>query len=470
MKKYLCLAVFLSLWALPAAALPDNDSNNTLTYDGQTVAGLEPIVAGHGQQNADRNVVVITNSTIQDNNSPLRNSQVVGGWAVEETANQNRIEITDSTVNRNIIAGQSTYGTQANQNIVQITQSKVNEGAALQDMTTLSSYQAEHRYDDQGNDIYVLSSMVSDSVQTAGNIAPESSLYTTHGGIVANGEASGNQISVSGNGSVIGNNLMGAYSPYLEETHLHDNSVTVTNAQVTGLITGAGSLGANWNTTIQDPLTVNNNTITVTSSQINDAIGAYGGLTTNGNRITLVGSSADNLYGVSFGQDIFYSGAQPDTIENTTNNNSVLLYNNSSATGNIYGAQSHSVQAYGNQVVLAGGSSAQGSIYGAHISNARVQTSDTTVDWNTVQTAAENNTLSLSGSTAGNASAHLAAAKNFSGWANNNTVDITDSTVTLSWRAAGPNTNVKRLPPKDSKTYLLATRRTATRFPPRPAN
>lgn len=31
MKKYLCLAVFLSLWALPAAALPDNDSNNTLT-------------------------------------------------------------------------------------------------------------------------------------------------------------------------------------------------------------------------------------------------------------------------------------------------------------------------------------------------------------------------------------------------------------------------------------------------------
>lgn len=437
MKKYLCLAVFLSLWALPAAALPDNDSNNTLTYDGQTVAGLEPIVAGHGQQNADGNTVTVSNSTIQDNNSPLHNAQVVGGWAVSGTANQNRVEITDSTVNRNIVGGQSTFGTQANGNIINITQSKVNEGAALQDMTTLSSYQAEHRYDDQGNGIYVLSSMVSDSVKTAGDIAPESSLYTTHGGIVANGEASGNQISVSGNGSVIGNNLMGAYSPYLKETHLHDNSVTVTNAQVTGLITGAGSLGANWNTTIQDPLTVNNNTITVTSSQINDAIGAYGGLATNGNRITLVGSSADNLYGVSFGQDIFYSGAQPDTIENTANNNSVLLYNNSSATGNIYGAQSHSVQAYGNQVVLARGSSAQGSIYGAHISNARVQTSDTTVDWNTVQTAAENNTLSLSGSTAGNASAHLAAAKNFSGWANNNTVDITDSTVTAAILAGG---------------------------------
>ena len=121
MKKYLCLAVFLSLWALPAAALPDNDSNNTLTYDGQTVAGLEPIVAGHGQQNADGNTVTVSNSTIQDNNSPVHNAQVVGGWAVSGTANQNRVEITDSTVNRNIVGGQSTFGTQANGNIINIT-------------------------------------------------------------------------------------------------------------------------------------------------------------------------------------------------------------------------------------------------------------------------------------------------------------------------------------------------------------
>lgn len=437
MKIHSALIASFLLWALPAGALPDNDSNHTLTYDGQTVAGAEEVIAGHGQQTADGNTVIITNSTIQNNNSPLHNSQVVGGWAVYASANQNRIEITDSTVNRNIIAGQATYGTQANQNIVQITQSKVNEGAALQEMTTLSSYQAEHRYDDQGNDTYVLSSMASDTVKTAGDLTPESSFYTTYGGMVANGEAAGNQIIVSGNNSVIGNNLMAAYSPYLEATHLHDNSITVTDAQVTGLLVGAGSLGANWNHSIKDPLTVDNNSITVSASQINDAIGAYGGLTTNGNRITLVNSSADNLYGVSFGQDIFYSGSQPATIENTANNNSVLLYNNSSASGNIYGAQSHSVQAYGNQVVLAGGSVAQGDVYGAHVSNARVQTSDTTVDWNTVQTAAENNTLSISGSSAGNSSAHIAAAKNFSGWANCNTVDITDSEVTAAILAGG---------------------------------
>ena len=131
MKKYLCLAVFLSLWALPAAALPDNDSNNTLTYDGQTVAGLEPIVAGHGQQNADGNTVTVSNSTIQDNNSPLRNAQVVGGWAVSGTANQNRVEITDSgtdtPIGNNVIGGYSPYlsETYLHDNTVEITGSRV---------------------------------------------------------------------------------------------------------------------------------------------------------------------------------------------------------------------------------------------------------------------------------------------------------------------------------------------------------
>ena len=127
MKKHYVLTGFFLFLALSAWALPDDDSNQTLTYTGETVSGSTEIVAGHGQQNANGNQVIITNSTIEDNNSPLHNAQVVGGWAVYNSANDNTITISNSTVNRNIVAGQSTFGLQANNNEVSITGSQVNK-------------------------------------------------------------------------------------------------------------------------------------------------------------------------------------------------------------------------------------------------------------------------------------------------------------------------------------------------------
>ncbi|WP_428075159.1 hypothetical protein [Candidatus Avelusimicrobium aviculae] len=437
MKKHYLLISLFSCLALPAWALPDDDSNQTLTYAGETVSGSTEIVAGHGQQNANGNTVIITGSTIQDNNSPLHNAQVVGGWAVYNSANDNTITISNSTVNRNIVAGQSTFGLQANNNEVSITGSQVNKDAPLEAVTTLTGYQAEHRYDEQDGDVYVLSSMATDRVQAAGDLAPEASLYTIYGGTISNGEASGNKIIITDSQNGIGNNLVSAYSLYLAGSHLEGNSIQVSNSAVSGLIVGATSYAANWETSITDPLTNNNNSVSVSSSQVNDVIGAFGGLTTNGNSILLTGSTADNLYGVSFGQNIFYAGGQPQTIENTADNNSVRLYNASTVTGNIYGAQSHSVQARGNLVEIADGSSAQGNVYGTHISNARVQVNDTTVSWNTVQTAAENNTLTITGATAGNSTAEIAGAKNLSGWANSNRVTLTAATATAATLAGG---------------------------------
>ena len=435
-KQYLLLCAFLLL-NTPGFALQADPETKILLIDAQTVSGATEVEGADNQQGADGYQVIITNSTVQDNLSPLHNSQVLGGGTVYGTANDNKIEITDSTVNRNIVAGQSTFGTQANNNVVTINNSKLNEGAPLSELTTLSNYQVEHRYDDQGQEVYTLASMAGDTVQTAGELTPEFAQYTVYGGTVANGEASGNQIIVTNSNGTIGNNLIGGYSPYLAETHLHDNSVQVTNSQVSGLIVGATSLGMNWENSITDPLINNNNSILISGSQINDAIGAYGGLSTNGNSIVLNDSVADNLYGVSFGQNIFYMGGQPATIENTAYNNSVRLYNNSIALGNIYGAQSHSVQAKGNVVELLTGSKAQGSVYGVHMSNALVQENDTTVSWNTVQTAAENNRVILNGAEAGTATAEIAGAKNLSGWANNNLVQITDSTATASTLAGG---------------------------------
>lgn len=435
-KQYLLLCAFLLL-NTPGFALQADPETKILLIDAQTVSGATEVEGADNQQGADGYQVIINNSTVQDNLSPLHNSQVLGGGTVYGTANDNKIEITDSTVNRNIVSGQSTFGTQANNNVVTINNSKLNEGAPLSELTTLSNYQVEHRYDDQGQEVYTLASMAGDTVQTAGELTPQSSQYTIYGGIVANGEASGNQIIITNSNGTIGNNLIGGYSPYLAETHLHDNSVQVTNSQVSGLIVGATSLGMNWENSVKDPLTNNNNSILISGSQINDAIGAYGGLSTNGNSIVLNDSVADNLYGVSFGQNIFYMGGQPATIENTAYNNSVRLYNNSIALGNIYGAQSHSVQANGNVVELLTGSKAQGSVYGVHMSNALVQENDTTVSWNTVQTAAENNRVILNGAEAGTATAEIAGAKNLSGWANNNLVQITDSTATAATLAGG---------------------------------
>ena len=436
-KQYMLLFAFLLLALSAGAATPDTDNNNTLTFEGETVSGSTEIMAGYGQNDANNNTVIINNSTIEDNNSPLHNSQVVGGWGVKNAANNNRIEITDSTVNRNIVAGQSSYGNQANNNVVTITNSQINEGVPLDEVPTLSEYQVEHRYDDQGKDIYVISSFVGDTVQVSGDLTPEFSKYTVYGGMVANGEARGNQIIVKDSKGTIGNNLVAGYSPYLAETHLHDNSVQVINSKVSGLIVGATSLGANWESSITDPLTNNNNSVLLQSSQVNDAIGAYGGIHTDGNQIVLVNSSANNLYGVSFGQNIFYSNTNPVYIENTAQNNSVRLYNGSTASGNIYGAQSHSVQSRGNWVELAGGSQAQGSVYGAHMTNTRVQVSDQEIAWNTVQTAAENNSVIFRSSTATNSTAEIAGAKNLSGAANSNTVQLNDSTLAAATVAGG---------------------------------
>ena len=463
MKKHYLLISLFSCLALPAWALPDDDSNQTLTYAGETVSGSTEIVAGHGQQNANGNTVIITGSTIQDNNSPLHNAQVVGGWAVYNSANDNTITISNSTVNRNIVAGQSTFGLQANNNEVSITGSQVNKDAPLEAVTTLTGYQAEHRYDEQDGDVYVLSSMATDRVQAAGDLAPEASLYTIYGGTISNGEASGNQIIITDSQNGIGNNLVSAYSLYLAGSHLEGNSIQVSNSAVSGLIVGATSYAANWETSITDPLTNNNNSVSVSSSQVNDVIGAFGGLTTNGNSILLTGSTADNLYGVSFGQNIFYAGGQPQTIENTADNNSVRLYNASTVTGNIYGAQSHSVQARGNLVEIADGSSAQGNVYGTHISNARVQVNDTTVSWNTVQTAAENNTLTITGSTAGNSTAEIAGAKNLSGWANSNRVTLTAATATAATLAGGWAAHERQTLTAQGQQYLAPRHRLSSR-------
>ena len=171
-KQYLLLCAFLLLntpgFALSLQADPET---KILLIDAQTVSGATEVEGADNQQGADGYQVIINNSTVQDNLSPLHNSQVLGGGTVYGTANDNKIEITDSTVNRNIVAGQSTFGTQANNNVVTINNSKLNEGAPLSELTTLSNYQVEHRYDDQGQEVYTLASMAGDTVMVSASPA-----------------------------------------------------------------------------------------------------------------------------------------------------------------------------------------------------------------------------------------------------------------------------------------------------------
>ena len=362
----------------------------------------------------------------------------MGGKTTTGAANENSVEVSDaSTVNRNIYGG---YGnTQANHNTVLITGSKVNQGASLHEEATLSAYQAERELV-AGEEGYVSHSVSVDSAQVAGNLTPEESLYSVYGGVVHNGEAAYNRIIVrnskeDGNNRPIGNNLIGAYGPYLSDTYLHDNTVEVINSQVSGLIVGGAGMGFTWEDKVRQPLRNDNNSVILTDSEVNDVIGAYGGINTNGNSIRLSGSSADNLYGVSFGQNIFYSSGN-DVIDNTANNNVVVLENNSSVSGNIYGAQSHSVQASGNQINITD-SNAYGNIYGVHMSNTLVQQDANTTGWNTTSATAQGNSILLQNAEAGNSSAEIAGAMNFSGAANNNAVQIAASTVTASTLAGG---------------------------------
>ena len=428
-------------WLLAASAAQAQDiTGRTETIENETRPGtpLEIIAGDASSGNAIGNKLIVMNSTIQGNNSPLANASIMGGKTTTGAANENSVEVSDaSTVNRNIYGG---YGnTQANHNTVLITGSKVNQGASLHEEATLSAYQAERELV-AGEEGYVSHSVSVDSAQVAGNLTPEESLYSVYGGVVHNGEAAYNRIIVrnskeGGNNRPIGNNLIGAYGPYLSDTYLHDNTVEVINSQVSGLIVGGAGMGFTWEDKVRQPLRNDNNSVILTDSEVNDVIGAYGGINTNGNSIRLSGSSADNLYGVSFGQNIFYSSGN-DVIDNTANNNVVVLENNSSVSGNIYGAQSHSVQASGNQINITD-SNAYGNIYGVHMSNTLVQQDANTTGWNTTSATAQGNSILLQNAEAGNSSAEIAGAMNFSGAANNNAVQIAASTVTASTLAGG---------------------------------
>ena len=428
-------------WLLAASAAQAQDiTGRTETIENETRPGtpLEIIAGDASSGNAIGNKLIVINSTIQGNNSPLANASIMGGKTTTGAANENSVEVSDaSTVNRNIYGG---YGnTQANHNTVLITGSKVNQGASLHEEATLSAYQAERELV-AGEEGYVSHSVSVDSAQVAGNLTPEESLYSVYGGVVHNGEAAYNRIIVrnskeDGNNRPIGNNLIGAYGPYLSDTYLHDNTVEVINSQVSGLIVGGAGMGFTWEDKVRQPLRNDNNSVILTDSEVNDVIGAYGGINTNGNSIRLSGSSADNLYGVSFGQNIFYSSGN-DVIDNTANNNVVVLENNSSVSGNIYGAQSHSVQASGNQINITD-SNAYGNIYGVHMSNTLVQQDANTTGWNTTSATAQGNSILLQNAEAGNSSAEIAGAMNFSGAANNNAVQIAASTVTASTLAGG---------------------------------
>ena len=428
-------------WLLAASAAQAQDiTGRTETIENETRPGtpLEIIAGDASSGNAIGNKLIVINSTIQGNNSPLANASIMGGKTTTGAANENSVEVSDaSTVNRNIYGG---YGnTQANHNTVLITGSKVNQGASLHEEATLSAYQAERELV-AGEEGYVSHSVSVDSAQVAGNLTPEESLYSVYGGVVHNGEAAYNRIIVrnskeDGNNRPIGNNLIGAYGPYLSDTYLHDNTVEVINSQVSGLIVGGAGMGFTWENKVRQPLRNDNNSVILTDSEVNDVIGAYGGINTNGNSIRLSGSSADNLYGVSFGQNIFYSSGN-DVIDNTANNNVVVLENNSSVSGNIYGAQSHSVQASGNQINITD-SNAYGNIYGVHMSNTLVQQDANTTGWNTTSATAQGNSILLQNAEAGNSSAEIAGAMNFSGAANNNAVQIAASTVTASTLAGG---------------------------------
>ena len=428
-------------WLLAASAAQAQDiTGRTETIENETRPGtpLEIIAGDASSGNAIGNKLIVINSTIQGNNSPLANASIMGGKTTTGAANENSVEVSDaSTVNRNIYGG---YGnTQANHNTVLITGSKVNQGASLHEEATLSAYQAERELV-AGEEGYVSHSVSVDSAQVAGNLTPEEALYSVYGGVVHNGEAAYNRIIVrnskeDGNNRPIGNNLIGAYGPYLSDTYLHDNTVEVINSQVSGLIVGGAGMGFTWEDKVRQPLRNDNNSVILTDSEVNDVIGAYGGINTNGNSIRLSGSSADNLYGVSFGQNIFYSSGN-DVIDNTANNNVVVLENNSSVSGNIYGAQSHSVQASGNQINITD-SNAYGNIYGVHMSNTLVQQDANTTGWNTTSATAQGNSILLQNAEAGNSSAEIAGAMNFSGAANNNAVQIAASTVTASTLAGG---------------------------------
>ena len=444
MKIRIWIALFAALAAASAAQALENEVTNTVKeISNADIAGQEAVDYAHAEENATGNRLIITASNIHNNNSPLHNSAVIGAWANTGIANGNQVEISTSSIDRSIYGGYTPYGTQANGNSVTVTASSVNPNAPLSPDTTLTDYQVEHRVDAQG-DTYTLSSVIVDSVQISGAMGSgdpsEKSNYNIYGGVVGQGEAAYNSVLIqdaANEAAPIGNNIIGAYSPYLSETYLHDNTVEITNSYVNGLVAGAAGLGASWDITVRQPLRNDNNTVRLTNAFAHDIIGAYGGISTDGNTVSLDHSNAHHVYGASFGQNIFYSNGQPTEIENTANENTVSLTNGSSASGNVYGAQSHSVQAAGNRVEIISGSRATGNIFGAHISNARVQQDPSTVGWNTAQTLAQQNTVFLQNAEAGNAGAQIAGALNFSGAANANTVQIENSSVNASVLAGG---------------------------------
>jgi len=292
----------------------------------------------------------------------------------------------------------------------------------------------------------VLNSTVSDSKLNLNNLTLQgrdayggSAVLRDRSLRMENGSANGNSAvlnnvttqtftftSDDGSETTIGGNVYGGYAEYSHGT-ANNNSVSITGSTINGNVYGGRIRSF---ITPEDKKEIegssdsyaNDNSVYIKDSTVNGTVaGSAGADNSNGNTVLLENSTVNNVYGVDQTGGI----EDGDTSVTYANNNTVII-KGGEVKRNAAAVSTTSVNASNNTLSIEGATLNADSIYAVNMGLNTAAESG-----NPVKATVDKNTLSLSSLTGANFT-EAGASINLVGTANNNTVSIKDSTLTLT--------------------------------------
>ena len=361
-------------------------TNNNLNITSNSVVDTTA-AAGYSDGGAavSYNTVTVSGGSRLGNTSGSRlgntsgSSAVYGGYAAEGDSFHNQITLEDAgTVASDLYGGYSDTGA-AEYNLVLVEQSGDISGAVYGGYTAsgTQAYENEVRLNGGQASGIVAGGWAEgegdavDNSVTVGADAVLGSAASVYGGYAAQGEVSGNTVTMAS--ASAGEE---AYGGYAAAGTASDNSLSVSGATSGGHTLAGGHAEAG---------TASNNTLTISNSTLaggNLFYGAYGATGVSGNRLNV---SASTLTGSLYG-GWAHSGA--------ASGNSVSV-SGGKVTGVVYGGYTNEGEASGNTVEL-NNVEVTGDVYGGYAASAPASAEDPNTPADIVT---NNNTVILSGNT-----------------------------------------------------------------------
>lgn len=394
MKKFLLLATFL----LATAPALFAGSGKSQTYTGGTVTGdvLLDNEIGTEKEASSQNRINISGGAFDGNitvgvsetGDALKNElnitggtfgdkKLQAGYSKKENATDNRTTLKNVTTAVSLVAGNATAGTAQN-NTLTLENSTLNLNA------TADNYAAAGE------------TATGTTTKNTLNIIGSTVATNAYGGYATGaGSADHNVVNVSG-ASVLNGNVHGGYSK--------DGTATYNTVNIRGTAQAGGKIYGGY----AEKGNATHNTVNLQEQA--KATEIYGGYVKTAdavlNKVTIANTATLN-------DNAVVAGGYVDTLGNASNNSLAVNSNFNQANGNFYGGYTLEGTANDNKVsITAPINGANVNVYGGYSKDG---------------TALSGNTVSISGTAAGNAVAGVYGAKNLTGNVALNTVNLSSA-------------------------------------------